>query len=228
MSNYEAQPLSGALNLPAAGHLSSGPDCAPPSPAPLCGCALHPRALAHLLFLNGLSHSQLGASALAGPSARNTLCPQSQSILSPNGSEVPSSRGHPAHPIYDFPYVSQLFSNMVHDSLIVFISPHHTYRMPASQGRGCRSVSLLCPAGPGVPGRKQLLISPPQPFVLSEGGAHSSQGGDGQGLLGSFLERPLAFLQMDTPDVRPPPTSPWPALILLCLWALGPGRPFIW
>lgn len=125
-------------------------------------------------------------------------------------------------------HMSQLFSNMVHDSLIVFISPHHTYRMPAPQGRGCRSVSLLCPAGPGVPGRKQLLISPPQPFVLSEGGAHSSQGGDGQGLLGSFLERPLAFRQMDTPDVRPPPTSPRPALMLLCLWALGPGRPFIW
>lgn len=73
----------------------------------------------------------------------------------------------------------------------------------------------MCPTGPEVPDRKQVLLNPPQPFVLNEGGASSSQGGDSPllgKLLGSFLERPLAFPQMDTVDVWP-----WPTLILLCL-----------
>ena len=118
LSNYKAEHLSCAQNLPPAGHLSSEPESGAqgavplPSPAvlpPLSTPAALPPAVSKVS-----SHSQLRASALAVPSTRNTLCPASQSILSPNGSEVPSSRGHPAHPIYDSPMShNTVFSNMV-------------------------------------------------------------------------------------------------------------------
>lgn len=67
---------------------------------------------------------------------------------------------------------------------------------------GAVGMSPMCPTGPEVLHRRQVLLNPPQPFVLNEGGDSPLLGK----LLGSFLERPLVFPQMDTVDVWPPPT----------------------
>lgn len=47
----------------------------------------------------------------------------------------------------------------------------------APRGRGWGLFVTDVSYGPQVPGRKQVLINPPQPFVLREGGANWAQGG---------------------------------------------------